>query len=71
MADTSTIDYSNFDLTAAQGDDDLIRLITCYLNAGGNDYTGGLGESQCCTTCSIPFANFPLQVFVSLRSSSS
>jgi len=37
-------DFSNFNLTAAQGDDDLTRLITCFLQAGENEYNGNLGE---------------------------
>jgi hypothetical protein len=38
-------DFSNFNLTAAQGDDDMMRLITCYLTAGENEYDNGLGMS--------------------------
>jgi len=40
------VDYSNYDLTAAQGDDNLVRQVICFLNAGRNEYNGGLGESK-------------------------
>lgn len=36
-------DFSTFNLTAAQGDDDLTRLVTCFLQAGTNEYNGALG----------------------------
>jgi len=36
-------DFSNFNLSAAQGDDDLTRLVTCFLQAGTNEYNGALG----------------------------
>lgn len=39
----SSIDYSNFNLTAAQGNDDLTRIVTCFLQAATNDYNGNLG----------------------------
>jgi len=36
--------YNNFNLTAAQGDDDLTRMVTCFLQATDNEYNGMLGE---------------------------
>jgi len=40
----SVPDFSNFNLTAAQGDDDLTRIVTCFLQAATNDYSGDLGR---------------------------
>lgn len=37
-------DFSNFNLTAAQGNDDLTRIITCFLQTGENEYNGNLGQ---------------------------
>jgi len=47
MADLAptTPDFSNYNLTAAQGDDDLMRQVTCFLAASANEYSGGLGMS--------------------------
>jgi len=39
----NTPDFSNFNLTAAQGDDGMTQVVTCFLQASSNDYTGGLG----------------------------
>lgn len=46
---TSSPDFSNFNLTAAQGNADLMRVVTCFLNAGENEYDGGIGQ-LCCNT---------------------
>jgi hypothetical protein len=43
-ASSTSPDFTNFNLTAAQGDDDMMRLITCFLTARKNEYDNGLSK---------------------------
>lgn len=63
-------DFSNFNLTAAQGDDDLMRVVTCFLNAGENEYDGGLGMYRCNTFGVRSRLTMLLQAYASLHFSS-